>query len=71
MYFLLIVNKNGSLIFDKAFTNNIKLTSNEIINIAAIFYSMHAISSKLTPVTSLFNNFTSIRLDMRRHQSSN
>ena len=48
-YYLLIVNKNGSLIYDRAFTNSLKLTSNEVINIASIFYSMHAISSKLTP----------------------
>ena len=48
-YYLLIVNKNGSLIYDRAFSNTLKLTSNEVINIASIFYSMHAISSKLTP----------------------
>lgn len=70
MYFLLIVNKNGSLIFDKAFTNNIKLSSNEIINIAAIFYSMHAISSKLTPVNIIsFKHSYLIRLDMKKHQN--
>ena len=48
-YYLLIVNKNGSLIYDRAFSSSLKLTSNEVINIASIFYSMHAISSKLTP----------------------
>ena len=48
-YYLLIVNKNGSLIYDRAFTDTLKLSSNEYINIASIFYSMHAISSKLTP----------------------
>ena len=48
-YYLLIVNKNGSLIYDRAFTDTLKLSSNEFINIASIFYSMHAISSKLTP----------------------
>ncbi len=48
-YYLLIVNKNGSLIYDRAFSPSLKLTSNEVINIASIFYSMHAISSKLTP----------------------
>ena len=48
-YFLLIVNKNGSLIYDRSFSSTMKLTSNEVINIASIFYSMHAISSKLTP----------------------
>ena len=46
---LLIVNKNGSLIYDRRFTNKIELNSNDYIQIAAIFYSMHAISSKLTP----------------------
>jgi hypothetical protein len=51
-YYLLIVNKNGSLIFDKAFTDKIKLSSNEAIKIASIFYSMHAISAKLTPVNN-------------------
>lgn len=48
-YYLLIVNKNGSLIFDRSFTDSLKLSSNEFINIASIFYSMHAISAKLTP----------------------
>ena len=48
-FYLLIVNKNGSLIYDRAFSPTLKLTSNEVINIASIFYSMHAISSKLTP----------------------
>ena len=48
-YYLLIVNKNGSLIYDRAFSSTMKLSSNEVINIASIFYSMHAISSKLTP----------------------
>ena len=47
--YLLIVNKNGSLIYDRAFQSTMKLSSNEVINIASIFYSMHAISSKLTP----------------------
>jgi hypothetical protein len=49
-YLLLIVNKNGTLIFDKAFTDKVKLSPNEVIKIASIFYSMHAISAKLTPV---------------------
>jgi hypothetical protein len=48
-FYLLIVNKNGSLIYDKSFSTTVKLSSNEVINIASIFYSMHAISSKLTP----------------------
>ena len=48
-YYLLIVNKNGSLIYDRSFSSTLKLSSNEVINIASIFYSMHAISSKLTP----------------------
>ena len=48
-YYLLIVNKNGSLIYDRSFSSALKLSSNEVINIASIFYSMHAISSKLTP----------------------
>lgn len=52
MYFLLlIVNKNGSLIYDKRFTNKLTLNSNDYIQIAAIFHAMHAISSKLTPHT--------------------
>jgi hypothetical protein len=54
-YYLLIVNKNGSLIFDKSFTDKIKLSSNEAIKMASIFYSMHAISAKLTPVKTKFN----------------
>ena len=48
-YYLLMVNKNGSLIYDRTFSNSLKLTSNEVINIATIFYSIHVISSKLTP----------------------
>ena len=39
-YYLLMVNKNGSLIYDRTFSNSLKLT---------IFYSIHVISSKLTP----------------------
>ncbi len=50
LYYVLIVNKNGSLIFDKAYSDKIKLSSNEAIKLASIFYSMHAISGKLTPV---------------------
>ena len=53
-YYLLIVNKNGSLIYDKAFTEKIKLSPNEAIKLASIFYSMHAISSKITPVCNIF-----------------
>lgn len=49
-YYLLIVNKNGSLIFDKAYSDKIKLSTNETIKLASIFYTMHSISSKLTPV---------------------
>ena len=49
-YYLLIVNKNGSLIYDKAFSDRVKLSANELIKISSIFYSMYAISSKLTPV---------------------
>ena len=48
-YYLVMVNKNGSLIYDRTFSNSLKFTSNEVINIATIFYSIHAISSKLTP----------------------
>ena len=29
-YYLLIVNKNGSLIYDRAFSPSLKLTSNEV-----------------------------------------
>ena len=55
-FYLLIVNKNGSLIFDKAFSDKIKLSSNEAIKLASIFYSMHAISVKLTPVNKFLKN---------------
>lgn len=48
---LLIVNKNGSLIYDKQLSNKVSLNSNELIQSAAIFYAMHAISWKLTPET--------------------
>lgn len=48
---LLIVNKNGSLIYDKQLSNKVNLNSNELIQSAAIFYAMHAISWKLTPET--------------------
>lgn len=53
-YLLLIVNKNGSLIFDKVFSDKIKLSANEAIKIASIFYSMHAISTKLAKVRNIF-----------------
>lgn len=51
---LLIVNKNGSLIYDKKLTDKLSLNSNDLIQISAIFYSMHAISAKLT--TNLSSN---------------
>ena len=54
-YYLLIINKNGSLIYDKAFTDKVKLNSNECIKIASIFYSMHAISAQLIPVSRFFH----------------
>ena len=55
-YLLLIVNKNGSLIYDRQINDKISLNSNELIQCAAIFYSMHAISSKLTPNSLCQNN---------------
>ena len=48
-YYLLIVNKNGSLIYDRSLNASLNLSQNETINIASIFYSMHAISAQLTP----------------------
>ena len=45
----LIINKNGSLIYDIQFNSKVNLNANDSIQAAAIFYSMHAISSKLTP----------------------
>ena len=49
IYYLLIVNKNGSLIYDRSLNASLNLSQNETINIASIFYSMHAISAQLTP----------------------
>ena len=48
-YYLLIINKNGSLIYDRSLNASLNLSQNETINIASIFYSMHAISAQLTP----------------------
>ena len=48
-YYLLIVNKNGNLIYDRSLNSSLNLSQNETINIASIFYSMHAISAQLTP----------------------
>ena len=48
-YYLLIVNKNGILIYDRSLNASLNLSQNETINIASIFYSMHAISAQLTP----------------------
>ena len=48
-YNLLIINKNGSLIYDRVLNASLNLSQNETINIASIFYSMHAISAQLTP----------------------
>lgn len=45
----LIVNKNGSLIYDLQLSKKINLNANDNIQTASIFYSMHAISEKLTP----------------------
>ena len=48
-YYLLIVNKNGSLIYDRSLHPSLNLSQNETINMASVFYSMHAISAQLTP----------------------
>ena len=48
-YYLLIVNKNGSLIYDRSLNPSLNLSQNETINMASVFYSIHAISAQLTP----------------------
>ena len=48
---LLIVNKNGSLIFSKVMSNQQQFTVNEMIRLGSTFHSMHAISSEITPVS--------------------
>jgi len=41
---LLVVNKHGTLVFSKVMGEQ-QFTANELIRLAATFYSMHAISS--------------------------
>eukprot|EP00128_Syssomonas_multiformis_P003909 Colp12_sorted_trinity150504_noHs@21160 len=44
-----IINKAGSLIYDKDFNKNPKLPSNEKIMLASMFHSLYAITSKVSP----------------------
>ena len=36
-YYLLIVHKNGNLIYDRSLNSSLNLSQNETINIASIF----------------------------------
>ena len=46
---LIVINKNGSLVFSKPLSNKVQFTGNELIRLASTFHSMHAISSQITP----------------------
>ena len=47
----LIVNKNGSLVYSKIFSQTMQqtLSTNDIIRLSSTFHSMHAISSQIVP----------------------
>jgi trafficking protein particle complex subunit 4 len=51
---LMIVNKNGGLVYKKVFSNNKKsLDDNELLKLASSFYSLSAIASQITPKTQV------------------
>ncbi|CAG8499152.1 1295_t:CDS:2 [Paraglomus occultum] len=56
-----IINKAGGLIYQKDFNEGLaKLTSNEYLVLAGTFHSVHAITSKISPV----RNVTSTGLEV-------
>ena len=51
---LILINKSGSLIYQKKFNNNTKTYGdNEIINLASSFYAMHNMASQITPKSQM------------------
>jgi len=49
-YQLYIINKHGSLVYQKDFTNPVKLSVNDRIRLASTFHGLSAIASQLSPV---------------------
>ena len=50
---LFVVNKNGSLVYTRTFSNRLNFTNNDTIRLGSTFHSMHAISSQITPSCAL------------------
>ncbi|KAG9291725.1 hypothetical protein G9A89_012010 [Geosiphon pyriformis] len=51
IFSLYIINKAGGLIYQKDFSEGLaKLTDNEYLVLAATFHSVHAITSKISPI---------------------
>lgn len=51
---LIILNKDGSLVYNKKFPNNPKnYDANEMLKLASGFYSMHNLAHLLTPDSML------------------
>jgi len=46
IYTLMIINKSGSLIFNKDFSGTSKLGANDFLRLASTFHSLHAISAR-------------------------
>ncbi|CAG8447517.1 11004_t:CDS:2 [Ambispora gerdemannii] len=54
IYSLYIINKAGGLIYQKNFSEGLKrLTANEYLVLAGTFHSVHAITSKISPVRNI------------------
>ena len=49
---LLVVNKNGSLVYTKVLGHQ-QFAANELIRLASTFHSMHAISAQITPTCQI------------------
>ncbi|CAG8470932.1 5443_t:CDS:2 [Ambispora leptoticha] len=54
IFSLYIINKAGGLIYQKNFSEGLKkLTANEYLVLAGTFHSVHAITSKISPVRNV------------------
>ncbi|KND03673.1 TRAPP subunit TRS23 [Spizellomyces punctatus DAOM BR117] len=52
LHAILIINKAGGLIYNRDFTEGLaKLTSNEYLVMAGTFHGVHAITSRISPVS--------------------
>ncbi|CEM17410.1 unnamed protein product [Vitrella brassicaformis CCMP3155] len=52
MYTLYINNRHGSLVYQKDFLSDVKLTANDRIRLASTFHGLSAIAAQISPVNT-------------------